>query len=425
MVTSRWIDRRIALSNEWDYIVKEVRRIPGFEDYLQPRRIQALLPAARNGPIVVPNVSPFRSDALIVTEDGVDVTGLPELTAADVITRTRDYVLSLLQYEAAADALELASQHLSHASLDAIARYTVAKQNYVDARGAVELTLVETMEWLWDYLANPVLSALGFLGAPEVGGELPRMWWCPTGWLNLLPLHSAGYHNDNRSPGRTVIDRLVPSYTPTLRALLDAPNEDSFTNPRMLIVGMAETPGQQPLRAVADEQLFLSRVFADQHTLVTSSTATKAEVLAALPRHDWVHFSCHADQDLTEPNRAGFLLADEKLTIGEISAGDSAGEFAFLSACKTATGGLTLADEAITLASALHYTGYRHVIGTLWSVKDRQAADIAASVYTELTNTGEFVPANAARALHTTIKRHRDQYPLRPSLWVPYVHIGA
>jgi hypothetical protein len=33
-----------------------------------------------------------------------------------------------------------------------------------------------------------------------------------------------------------------------------------------------------------------------------------------------------------------------------------------LSACKTAVGGVDLLDEAITLAAALHYTGYRNVV---------------------------------------------------------------
>jgi CHAT domain-containing protein len=53
---------------------------------------------------------------------------------------------------------------------------------------------------------------------------------------------------------------------------------------------------------------------------------------------------------------------------------------AFLSACKTATGGLLATDEAITLMSGLTYTGWRHVIGTLWTVADETAARVTSIV---------------------------------------------
>ncbi len=51
----------------------------------------------------------------------------------------------------------------------------------------------------------------------------------------------------------------------------------------------------------------------------------------------------------------------------------SGAEFAYLSACRTAAGGVALADEAINLAADLRSAGYRHVIGTLWSVTDTHA----------------------------------------------------
>jgi CHAT domain-containing protein len=136
-----------------------------------------------------------------------------------------------------------------------------------------------------------------------------------------------------------------------------------------------------------------------------------------------VHFSCHGDQDLTDPSRGGILLHDRLLTIAEISEGQYHGDFAFLSACKTATGGVTLPDEAITLAAALHYAGYRHVIGTLWSVLDATAATVAEAVYTDLTSVGIFEPQRAAPALHSAIKSLRDAgKPL--SQWTLFTHTG-
>ncbi|MFJ3831202.1 CHAT domain-containing protein [Streptomyces sp. NPDC090046] len=71
-----------------------------------------------------------------------------------------------------------------------------------------------------------------------------------------------------------------------------------------------------------------------------------------------------------------------------------------------------------------HHTGYRHVIGTLWSVYDRSAAAVSATVYGELTAGGRFSPARSAHALHTATRRLRDAEPDRPSAWMPFAHIG-
>ena len=110
-------------------------------------------------------------------------------------------------------------------------------------------------------------------------------------------------------------------------------------------------------------------------------------------------------------------------SIADISERQYQGDFAFLSACKTATGGITLPDEAITLAAALHYTGYRHVIGTLWSIYDETAAAVASQVYGRLTESGSFDPGGAASALHAAVRSLRDGgQPL--SHWTPFTHTG-
>jgi CHAT domain-containing protein len=83
-----------------------------------------------------------------------------------------------------------------------------------------------------------------------------------------------------------------------------------------------------------------------------------------------------------------------------------------------------LPDEAITLAAALHYTGYRHVIATLWSVWDAEAAQVAEDVYNALVSDGELQAAGAARALHDAVNRLRAGHPDRPSVWTPFAHTG-
>jgi CHAT domain-containing protein len=118
------------------------------------------------------------------------------------------------------------------------------------------------------------------------------------------------------------------------------------------------------------------------------------------------------------------LLYDGMLTVVDLTADDHQGEFVFLSACETAIGGIHLLDEAITLAAALQYAGWRHVIATLWSVLDVAAAEVAEDVYRRLGDGGELYPQHAAEALHHAIRRQRNTSPERPSRWVPFLHHG-
>lgn len=404
----RAVDQRMRLAREWDDLIQQVRSVTGFEDYLQAPRLERLLPAAESGPVVIVNVSPWGCDALIVTSTGVQVESLPGLTSGAVTVYARRYLDGLRQMETTVQGAGTSTAPVSYEQI-----FTVITA------------------WLWDHIARPVLTALGINGPPEAGSPWPRLWWCPTGALNLLPLHAAGHHTaGGRARHQSVLDRVVSSYTPTLRALLDAREEPGVKSPadfaaasRMLVVGLADTPGQMPLPSVDRDLRLLAGLFPERHTILDSRTATWDAVRAQLPRHRWAHFSCHADQDFDDPSRAGILLYDRKLNIADISEERYHGDFAFLSACRTAAGGTAVLDEAITLASALHYTGYRHVIAAQWSIRDKTAADVTEGVYTRLTSAGAFEPDRAAEALHTTIKGLRDAgKPL--SQWVPFIHTG-
>ena len=422
---SRMVDRRMALAREWDGLVAQVREIEGFEDFLQSPPLEKLLPAADKGPVAVINVSQWRCDALLVTPDGVQAVELPALTAGEVERRVAEYVQVLHVVGRRTREYWLAWQRVDEGerSVPALNLRDQARSRLGKAEYRVEAMLRAILGWLWETIAEPVLRALGFTDTPPDGTEWPRLWWCPTGLLTLLPLHAAGDHAVEGQPRPTVLDRVVSSYTPTLRALVEArsaakPDADA----QLLLVTIADAPGEVPLKAVAAERDMLTRLFAGRHTLLDGSQATVAQVRAQLPGHQWIHFSCHGDQILDDPSRGGLRLIDDTLTIADISAGQYKGDFAFLSACKTATGGVSLADEAITLAAALHYTGYRHVIGTLWSVFDTTAATVAEAVYATVGPGGEFVPDESAVRLHQIVRSLRDTQRL--SVWTPFTHTG-
>lgn len=425
---ARMADRRMALAREWDEVVEEVRQLDGFGDFLKPPRLATLLDAAAEGPIAVINVSHWRCDALLVQSKGVETVELPGLTLASTADRASSYLRALQSVDRALEAFHSTRQCIEAGDrgLAAIRNYRTATQALLSAERERDEILETLLQWLWDHIADPVLTALGFTTTPLADRPWPRMWWCPSGPLALLPLHAAGHHRDC-PPSRTVLDRVVSSYTPTVRALADARRSTRTTadNERMLIVTLPETPDQVPLRDVARERDLLLTHFSGRHTLLEDGDATVGSVRKLLPRHRWAHFSCHASQNLADPANGGLRLHDGILTVSDISGQQQEGEFAFLAACMTAVGGVDLPDEAITIAAALHFTGYRQVIGTLWSVHDGAAADVATMVYTELNSAGRFEPSRSAHALHSAIRQLRDVDQVQLHVWTPFTHTGA
>jgi tetratricopeptide (TPR) repeat protein len=377
--TSAARDRRMALARQWDETVGEVRRLPGFTDFLRPPPLSELLQAAICGPIVIVNVSRLRCDALIITTGGVDLVPLPDLTA-----------------QASAN----------HADELAAAAHAASDLAGVVAHNTV---LNDVLAWLWATIAEPVLTHVG---------TVPRLWWYPTGAMTRLPLHAAGI------PGTlaSVPDRTVSSYMPTIRALSLARNDKPAQGHDVLVVAVPEAAHAAPLD-VEPEVTVLTKLSPGQCTIRRSTDAARERVLADLPRHNRVHFACHGVADADRPSASGLLLHDERLTVADVSRLRlGSRELAYLSACETAAGG-NLPDESLHLGAALNLAGYRHVVATLWPIYDATAAEVARGFYERLGTSA--TPDRAAFALHEAVHQIRARGgDTLPTIWVPYVHIG-
>jgi hypothetical protein len=164
--------------------------------------------------------------------------------------------------------------------------------------------LSAVLEWLWDAAARPILDELNYRHTPVPGTAWPRLWWVPGGLLGFLPLHAAGYHR--KLPGadgrRTVMDRVISSYTPTVRALGYARERNiaSTTAERALIVAMPTTPGiDSPLPHVAKEAELVharlpgSTLLIEDPGITNAHPPTNANVLAHLGGCAIAHFACH------------------------------------------------------------------------------------------------------------------------------------
>jgi CHAT domain-containing protein len=264
---------------------------------------------------------------------------------------------------------------------------------------------------------------------------LSRIFWCPTGPFVFLPIHAAGFYDAQHwRPGHKVSDFVISSYVPTLSILAPSPNPDVATSGdfRLLAVRQPPSDGLSRLPGVDTELQHIRAVILNSSsagsgctTLLESAVGTVEEVLALMKEADWVHFACHGIQDATRPTSSGLCLADRRrLKISDIVAlSRPRGGLAFLSACQTAMGDEGLSDEAIHIAAGMLFAGYGGVVGTMWSISDKLAPDVARDVYEQLFRNGTRPDyREAARALHGAIGRLRDRTSF--ATWLPFIHVG-
>ncbi|MGW0575494.1 CHAT domain-containing protein [Streptomyces sp. NPDC002920] len=380
------VDRRKRLWAEHDVVLTEIRRLPGLDRFLLPPTWTELRPTA-GGAVVLLNAGRQRCDGIVVTADGPPLpVPLPELRLADVEARAAE--LTEATHDAGSFTGELRRQRV----------------------------LTELLGWLWDKTVEPVLDALEDRLRPN-DGVLPRVWWMPTGPLGLLPLHAAGHPG-----GAGALDRVISSYTPTLRALARAQGRPAATALRRLTVALDRTPGLPDLPATVAEAASLHAAHPDMPPL-TNEQATAARVTGALPHASWAHFACHAGTDPNAPSEGGLHLHDGVLSIAEIGRLDlPEAELAYLSACSTGHVGRRHADESIHLASAFQLAGFRHVVASLWPLDDHVAAGAADHFYRLMPDTPS--ADAAAMALHRVIQHLRAEHPGRPHLWASLIHSG-
>ncbi|MEU9338857.1 CHAT domain-containing protein [Streptomyces sp. NPDC048290] len=390
---------RRATATAFDRLTADIQKLPGFDRFLRPPAVADLAPD--EGQAVIVSVSRYGSYALILPADG-------EVTAVPLPTLTPDAVLAEV-----GDFLRAVEDTTAHSAR---------------TRAAAQDRMTRTLGWLWDTVAGPVLDAVGITRTPRDGESWPRLWWCPSGLLSFLPLHAAGHHDTaSDAVPRTVLDRVVCSVTPTLRAFAHSRRAADPPPPRAgraVVVAMPKTPGgYAELSGAEAETAVLRRHFPGEVDVRTGTAATHDAVLDALTGARWAHFACHGRSDLADPSAGRLVLADHHnrpLTVMDLARlrMDDA-ELAFLSACSTARPSGRLADEAIHLASAFQLVGYRHVIGTLWRIGDWQAVDVADLIYSAIADG-----ADVAEAVHSATRRMRDRWPDDPSAWASHIHVG-
>jgi hypothetical protein len=390
--------RRRDLLRSRDTVAEKIRALDGLEDFLRAPDARQLLAVGAAGPFIMVNVSQYRCDAIIVSNGSIRIVPLPGVTATGVAEVTATY-LRLFDELRRMDEIPLAQ------------------------RRRVSNALRDICGWLWDLIVFPVLDGLEL---PRRDGDVPRIWWCPTGSLALLPLHAACRYDPELGADIGVADWAVSSYAVSARTLLALRSRTRVAvgGESPLVVAMDRTPGMPVLPQVAREVAVIRAAVTPAPLILRNEAATRDAVCTGLARHPWFHFAGHSHQDLLHPARAGLCLGDGDLSALAIATQRLVGgELAYLSSCESAVPGTAVPDEPLHLALAFQIAGYRNVIATLWSVSDIGAAKVTRAIYRRLTRDGPIDADGAALALRAVILELRDRYP--HEIWAAYLHAGV
>jgi hypothetical protein len=389
-----------AVTEEWQRLLARIRGLDGFEHFLLPPSAEQMRREAKQGPIVLINIDLLRSDALVVTTKGIELVELG-VTEGQLALKAR--------------------QFLAAVSVD-------VRDSSARRKEAVE-TVFDTLEWLWDTIAEPVLNAAGLTrpipeGTPRAA--VPRLWWSASGPLAHLPLHAAGHHRAAElGDGRSVLDRAASSYTPSIRALRHARQAPATRGGRGPFLAV-----RQPTGADGKDGASVAEVQAMAHTLrglriVQGADATVERVLTELSYAATVHFACHGMSDAEDPSRSYLDLADGPLAVRDVARGHLPhAQLAVLLACHT-TRTDRLPDEAVHLTSAFQTAGYPQVVGALWEATDLVSVRLTDRLYRDLRTYGDGLDVtDTARVVHGIVRGLRERHARSPQVWAPYVHTG-
>jgi hypothetical protein len=414
---ARHTRRRLDDIRRLDQILLDIRQMPGFGNFQLALDAPEILSLASSGPLIYFNITDLGSDAFLIYDGSVRCLSLPRMEVKGL-----DDAL-LFNFKATGARRDV--NYGARPGVDA-----PKQSSFKD--------LVSLLEWLWDVAVKDVLQAVNVRNVGSVTNDLPHVWWVGGGPMALLPLHAAGNYSENSS--ENAMSYAVSSYATSLKTLhySRARSENWFApnNTKILVVAMPQTPGFDDLD-VFDEVAAIKELHSPPNVSVEClEHPTASKVLESIGQCSIAHFACHASSDRKKPSESALYLGDgyeeDKLSVRALQPfNHQLAQVAYLSACSTAEiGARNLIDESIHLASTFQLIGFRHVIGTLWSVDDDTAVDIATAFYKELFRDieGKRIISNA---LHHALlswrrdpSRHDISVEQQVRFWAPFVHFG-
>jgi CHAT domain-containing protein len=248
---------------------------------------------------------------------------------------------------------------------------------------------------------------------------ISRLVIVPHRALHFLPFHLLG---DASQP---LGARFLVTYLPNPCLAGPAKADDDQEEPPGRVIfafglDFAGTPLKLP-RAV-DEARSIADFFGEEP--IINEEATRERALAALTNSRYVHFATHGLHDVDAPSFQSLYLhsksgAPARLYAYEVLSLDLRGvDLVTLSACETALGRTTIADEIRGLPVNLLLAGARAVVGTLWETRDDASEHFFTSMYAAVRSG-----LRPAAAFGEAQRSTRELFPL-PADWGPFFFSG-
>ena len=390
----RLVIKQQKLVAERDALISQIQSQPGLEGFMRVPSFTTLRSAASRGPVILINHCEWSSDIVIIFHNSLPCA-IP----------TSEYFF--------ARANELGDELVKGRKCGLDSR------EYQDA-------LCSVLKGLYELVGDPVIKTLRVLGVPEQS----RIWWCPTSVFCSLPLHAMGPIPPNDTCKRYFSDLYIPSYSPSLSALIESRKASLRVpeRPSLLLVAQPE----DSLPGVKGEIKVIERALKARIEVagLISSEATPSSVLEGLRCSQFAHFACHGALETGKPFEASFKLhGGSRLTLLDLARSRLPdAEFAFLSCCHAAE--ITeesVVDEALHLTAAMQYCGFRSVVGTMWEMADTDGRDLAKNFYKSLfSDQDSSMPyyERSAGALRDAVQKLRRKRGVNLERWVNFVHYG-
>lgn len=238
----------------------------------------------------------------------------------------------------------------------------------------------------------------------ELPPGIERLVIVPDAELHLLPFGALLDEGGESLASRYEIS-VVPSASLWLRWREGRPVPNGagalvFADPTSIATGGGEGDGVRgvepplpPLPAARAEGRAVTRTLGRTSRLLVRGEASELALKQEDPgRYRVVHFAAHAVVDEAFPERSAIMLApgadteDGLLQVRDIVNLDLRGTVVVLSACSSASGRVLNGEGVMSLARAFFQAGAQAVVGSLWPLRDRPAAQLFDAFYDHLAD---------------------------------------
>jgi CHAT domain-containing protein len=187
-----------------------------------------------------------------------------------------------------------------------------------------------------------------------------------------------------------LVECCIPTIIPSLQSLgllWERPPSPAVPRAAGLVVAAADFQGRRsPLPQALAEGHRLAAQLAPggAHLLGQAATWPRMKELAGkdgLARFSFLHFAGHAFHDQVNGRLSGFSLHDRDVWLDEFWVLTPAPALVSLSACSGIQSRVYPGDEHVSLAVTCLAAGARHVIGSLWPVRDDDAMALMVEFY--------------------------------------------